>query len=146
MLKITKKILESFVTTCTGFFRPFGSGERSGENVFDPYFWMNTFLTPIFWPLRDPPGLQKQPVSECFPDTCKSLFPPSQVLAQTATQDPLLGLAMELEQVALKDEYFVRKKLYPDQGFFMDLFNSFFATSPISVIIIPIFCGEIEPR
>jgi len=41
-----------------------------------------------------------------------------QVLAQTATQDPLLGLATELEQVALKDEYFVRKKLYPNVDFY----------------------------
>lgn len=141
MLKITKKILGSFVTTCTGVFRPFGSGERSGENVFDFYFWMNIFLTPIFFgsSCGTPPGLQKQPVSVCFPDTCKFLFPPSQVLAQTATQDPLLGLAMELEQVALKDEYFVRKKLYPDQGFFYGQFQFFFATPPVSVITIIMF-------
>jgi citrate synthase len=32
--------------------------------------------------------------------------------------DPLLELAMELEQIALKDEYFISKKLYPNVDFY----------------------------
>jgi citrate synthase len=34
------------------------------------------------------------------------------------TGDPLFELALELEQVALKDEYFVEKKLYPNVDFY----------------------------
>ncbi|MDP8920420.1 MAG: citrate (Si)-synthase, partial [Pseudomonadota bacterium] len=32
--------------------------------------------------------------------------------------DPLLDVAVELEQIALKDEYFVDKKLYPNIDFY----------------------------
>jgi citrate synthase len=32
--------------------------------------------------------------------------------------DPLLDVAIELEQIALKDEYFVDKKLYPNIDFY----------------------------
>jgi citrate synthase len=32
--------------------------------------------------------------------------------------DPLLDVAMELEKVALKDEYFIEKKLYPNIDFY----------------------------
>jgi citrate synthase len=32
--------------------------------------------------------------------------------------DPLLQLAMELERVALEDEYFVERKLYPNVDFY----------------------------
>jgi citrate synthase len=32
--------------------------------------------------------------------------------------DPLLDVAMELEKVALKDDYFVEKKLYPNIDFY----------------------------
>jgi citrate synthase len=32
--------------------------------------------------------------------------------------DPLFELALELEQVALKDDYFVEKKLYPNVDFY----------------------------
>jgi len=34
------------------------------------------------------------------------------------THDPLLELAMEMEQIALKDDYFVSKKLYPNVDFY----------------------------
>lgn len=34
------------------------------------------------------------------------------------TDTPLLDLAMELEQVALKDDYFIEKKLYPNVDFY----------------------------
>ena len=41
------------------------------------------------------------------------------VLAQLGRDDdPLFELALELEQVALKDEYFVEKKLYPNVDFY----------------------------
>ena len=32
--------------------------------------------------------------------------------------DPLLDVAVELEQIALKDDYFVEKKLYPNIDFY----------------------------
>ena len=32
--------------------------------------------------------------------------------------DPLLDIAMELEKIALNDEYFVEKKLYPNVDFY----------------------------
>jgi len=32
--------------------------------------------------------------------------------------DPLLTLAMELERIALEDEYFIEKKLYPNVDFY----------------------------
>jgi citrate synthase len=41
------------------------------------------------------------------------------VLAQLGSNDdPLFELALELEQVALKDDYFVEKKLYPNVDFY----------------------------
>ncbi|MBT8063258.1 MAG: citrate synthase [Xanthomonadales bacterium] len=41
-----------------------------------------------------------------------------EVLNELGTSDPLMELAMELEQVALKDEYFIEKKLYPNVDFY----------------------------
>ncbi|RAI42786.1 citrate (Si)-synthase [Rhodoplanes roseus] len=40
------------------------------------------------------------------------------VLAETGVNDDLLEVAMELERVALHDEYFVEKKLYPNIDFY----------------------------
>lgn len=40
------------------------------------------------------------------------------VLAELGTKDPLMDLAMELERIALEDEYFVSKKLYPNVDFY----------------------------
>jgi citrate synthase len=40
------------------------------------------------------------------------------VLDQLGVDDPLLNIAKELEQIALKDEYFVEKKLYPNVDFY----------------------------
>jgi citrate synthase len=40
------------------------------------------------------------------------------VLNQLGVDDPLLNIAKELEQIALKDEYFVEKKLYPNVDFY----------------------------
>ena len=41
-----------------------------------------------------------------------------QVLDALGVQDPLLELAMELEDMALKDPYFIDKKLYPNVDFY----------------------------
>ncbi len=41
-----------------------------------------------------------------------------EVLQQLGTSDPLMDLAMELERIALEDEYFVEKKLYPNVDFY----------------------------
>ena len=54
--------------------------------------------------------------------------------------DPLLKVAMELERIALQDEYFVEKKLYPNidfysgitlraMGFPVDMFTVLFAVA-----------------
>jgi citrate synthase len=40
------------------------------------------------------------------------------VLKALGVTDPLLELAMQLEEVALKDEYFVSRKLYPNVDFY----------------------------
>ncbi len=40
------------------------------------------------------------------------------VLAKLKIKDPLLDLARELEEVALKDSYFVERKLYPNVDFY----------------------------
>jgi len=41
-----------------------------------------------------------------------------EVLAEIGSRDPLLSLAMELERIALEDDYFVEKKLYPNVDFY----------------------------
>jgi citrate synthase len=40
------------------------------------------------------------------------------VLAALGREDPLLTLAMELERIALEDDYFVSRKLYPNVDFY----------------------------
>ena len=40
------------------------------------------------------------------------------VLAELGVDDPLFDVAMELEKIALEDEYFVEKKLYPNVDFY----------------------------
>jgi len=40
------------------------------------------------------------------------------VLAELGSKDPLMDLAIELERIALEDEYFVTKKLYPNVDFY----------------------------
>lgn len=40
------------------------------------------------------------------------------VLNELNIDDPLLDVAMELERIALSDEYFVEKKLYPNVDFY----------------------------
>ena len=41
-----------------------------------------------------------------------------EVLGQLGVSDPLLEVAMKLEEAALKDEYFVERKLYPNVDFY----------------------------
>jgi citrate synthase len=41
-----------------------------------------------------------------------------EVLGKLGIKDPLLEVAMELEQIALKDEFFIEKKLYPNVDFY----------------------------
>jgi citrate synthase len=40
------------------------------------------------------------------------------VLADLGSADPLMDLAMELERIALEDDYFIEKKLYPNVDFY----------------------------
>jgi citrate synthase len=41
-----------------------------------------------------------------------------EVLEETGVDDPLFELAMKLEEIALQDEYFVARKLYPNVDFY----------------------------
>ena len=41
-----------------------------------------------------------------------------EVLGELGIKDPLLQLAMELERIALEDDYFVEKRLYPNVDFY----------------------------
>ena len=43
------------------------------------------------------------------------------VLAELGVDDPMLEVAMRLEEAALKDEYFVQRKLYPNVDFYSGL-------------------------
>ena len=60
------------------------------------------------------------------------------VLEHLGKDDPLLDVAMRLEEIALKDEYFIERKLYPNvdfysgillraMGFPMNMFTAVFA-------------------
>ena len=40
------------------------------------------------------------------------------VLSKLGVSDPLLELAMELERIAIEDDYFIKKKLYPNVDFY----------------------------
>ncbi len=41
-----------------------------------------------------------------------------QVLKELGVSDPLLDIALKLEEAALKDDYFVERKLYPNVDFY----------------------------
>jgi citrate synthase len=43
------------------------------------------------------------------------------VLKKLGVRDPLLDIALRLEEVALKDEYFIERKLYPNVDFYSGL-------------------------
>ncbi|MFT4579948.1 MAG: citrate synthase, partial [Nitrospinales bacterium] len=40
------------------------------------------------------------------------------ILDKPGYQEPLLEIALQLEEIAIKDEYFVEKKLYPNVDFY----------------------------
>ena len=44
-----------------------------------------------------------------------------QILSRTAAGDPLLDIALRLEEIALADEYFIERKLYPNVDFYTGL-------------------------
>ena len=52
------------------------------------------------------------PRAKIIKDACHAL------LAKLGIDDPLLELAMRLEEVALRDEYFVKRKLYPNVDYY----------------------------
>jgi citrate synthase len=52
------------------------------------------------------------PRAKVMRETCHA------VLAELGIQDDLLELAMELERIALHDDYFIEKKLYPNVDFY----------------------------
>ncbi len=52
------------------------------------------------------------PRADVMRQTCK------EVLGELGIKDPLLDLAVELERIALQDDYFVSKKLYPNVDFY----------------------------
>jgi citrate synthase len=65
------------------------------------------------------------------------------VLAELGINDPMLDMAMELERIALEDDYFVSRKLYPNvdfysgiilraMGFPTSMFTVLFAVSRVS--------------
>jgi citrate synthase len=58
----------------------------------------------------------------------KSYDPRARIIKQTADQvfevtgqNPLLEIALELERIALEDEYFVSRRLYPNVDFYSGL-------------------------
>jgi citrate synthase len=58
----------------------------------------------------------------------KSYDPRARIIKQTADEvfevtgkSPLLDIALELERIALEDEYFVSRKLYPNVDFYSGL-------------------------
>jgi len=62
----------------------------------------------------------------------KNYDPRAKVMQRTATEvldklgvnDPIFDVARELEQIALKDEYFIEKKLYPNVDFYSGIILS----------------------
>jgi len=52
------------------------------------------------------------PRAKVMQQTCR------EVLKEVGINDPLLEVAMELERIALSDEYFIEKKLYPNVDFY----------------------------
>jgi citrate synthase len=44
-----------------------------------------------------------------------------QIVSRTAAPDPLLDIALRLEQIALSDDYFIERKLYPNVDFYTGL-------------------------
>jgi citrate synthase len=71
------------------------------------------------------------PRAKVMQQTCK------EVLAQVGDpNDPLLQVALELERIALSDEYFIERKLYPNVDFYSGITLSAmgFPTSMFTVL------------
>ena len=77
------------------------------------------------------------PRAKVMKETC------DQVLSELGINDPLLAVAKRLEEIALEDEYFIEKKLYPNVDFYSgiimkaigiptDMFTVIFATGRVS--------------
>ena len=75
----------------------------------------------------------------------KSYDPRAEVMKESAhevlselniSDNPLLEIALELEKIALKDEYFIEKKLYPNVDFYSGIFlkSLGFPTSMFTVL------------
>jgi citrate synthase len=47
-----------------------------------------------------------------------------EVLRELGVSDPIFDVARELEQIALNDEYFIEKKLYPNVDFYSGIILS----------------------
>ena len=67
----------------------------------------------------------------------KSYDPRAKIIKQQALNgfevtgtNPLLNIAMELEKIALEDEYFVKRKLYPNVDFYSGLIYEAFQFPP----------------
>jgi citrate synthase len=60
-----------------------------------------------------------------------------QVLASLGVKNPLLELAKKLEEAALKDSYFVEKKLYPNVDFYSGIIYS--ALNILTEMFTPMF-------
>ncbi|MCA8928312.1 MAG: citrate (Si)-synthase, partial [Alphaproteobacteria bacterium] len=41
-----------------------------------------------------------------------------ELMAELGVNDPLMEVAMELERIALEDEYFIKRRLYPNVDFY----------------------------
>ena len=52
------------------------------------------------------------PRAKVMKETCH------EVLNELGIKDPVLPIALELERIALEDEYFIEKKLYPNVDFY----------------------------
>jgi citrate synthase len=48
----------------------------------------------------------------------------AEVLKEMGVKDPVFDVARELEQIALKDDYFIEKKLYPNVDFYSGIILS----------------------
>ena len=59
-------------------------------------------------------------VSDVLPSTAfrVTLENGHEVLAHLGVKDPLLDLAKGMEEIALRDDYFISKKLYPNVDFY----------------------------
>ena len=43
------------------------------------------------------------------------------IFSKQGTHEPLLEIALQLEEIAIKDDYFIEKKLYPNVDFYSGL-------------------------